>query len=190
MVETVATKQRNDPPAWWPDVEHVVVMLEGVRGRTADGELLIYEPGDAYPAEADVSPPVTGESWANSEWQSTKLCALDGDFERLDAPAFAERHSDDVDTESILARYRSAGGAGYTVATRNVFVCADCGREFETKDALNGHRQVHRDDPDDTDDDARSGDESGVETSTGDELLASDDAGDDADESAREGGAA
>lgn len=163
-------------PDWWDDAEYFVTILPKVRGQI-DGEPVEYEPGEGYPHPDDETrDDVTAEAWARSPWVSTKLAALDENFERLDTPSNRERVDEDVNATAALEAFRRRHGVKFERVVERVYTCEDCGAEFDTADALNGHQGKHAREA------AAAADEGGTAADATDDTRD----GDDADETAEE----
>lgn len=132
-----------DPPTWWDEGEHFVVILPGLRGQHQEtGIPWEYEPGEAYPHPEDTHDEVTPEMWVQGS-ASNKCAALDENYERLDRPTRTEQLSDDVDASRAITEYRAAHVVRFERVVQQTFACEECGREFDSQSALDGNTQVH-----------------------------------------------
>lgn len=138
---TRAGDEKPETPRWWEDAEHFVVLHKEMRATGAAGTdennphdraPLVYESGEEYPAEQ-----VTPSMWSGT---GDRLAALSQGGERLDTPSAAER-SGHIDAEPALRAWRQENSLRRT--TVKMFVCKECGEEFESRDELNGHQSAH-----------------------------------------------
>jgi hypothetical protein len=130
-----------EPPRWWDEVAHFLVLhksisFSGVRETDPDDKedngTVAFDKGEEIPPE--LVTPTVYDAFGD------RIAALDGAGERLDKTTYAERNGD-IESESVLSSWRSENNLSRR--TVEVFECGECGKTFETLDALNGHQSAH-----------------------------------------------
>lgn len=123
----------DGPTPWWGDVATVVVLHRSFEV-TAGGNRgpVSYDAGEELPLD------VAAAAWPA---HGDRLAAVDANGDRLDTPTAAERSPHSTLSDDALRAWRE--DRGMREVTRTVHVCGECGAEFGTRKALNGHQSKH-----------------------------------------------